>query len=41
MHGMNEELGRHRGRKGRHRGRKNKTKGSLCGDECENVNHVF
>ena len=30
MHGLNEELGRHRGRGG-------KTECSLCGDECENV----
>ena len=30
-HGLNEELGRHRGRKG-------KTK---CWDECENVSHVL
>ena len=29
-HGLNEELGRHRGREG-------KTECSLCGDECENV----
>ena len=34
MHGLNEELGRHRGREG-------KTECSLCGDECENINHVF
>ena len=34
MHGLNEELGRHRGREG-------KTECSLCGDECENVSHVF
>ena len=34
MHGLNEELGRHRGREG-------KTKCSLCGDECENVSHVL
>ena len=33
-HGLNEELGRHRGRKG-------KTECSLCGDECENVSHVL
>ena len=33
-HGLNEELGRHRGREG-------KTECSLCGDECENVSHVF
>ena len=31
---LNEELGRHRGREG-------KTECSLCGDECENVSHVF
>ena len=34
MHGLNEELGRHRGREG-------KTKCSLCGDECENVSRVL
>ena len=34
MHGLNEEVGRHRGREG-------KTKCSLCGDECENVSHVL
>ena len=34
MHGLNEELGRHRGREG-------KTECSLCGDECENVSHVL
>ena len=33
-HGLNEELGRYRGREGN-------TKCSLCGDECENVNHVL
>ena len=33
-HGLNEELGRHKGREG-------KTKCSLCGDECENVSHVL
>ena len=33
-HGLNEELGRHRGGKG-------KTECSLCGDECENVSHVL
>ena len=32
-HGLNEELGRHRGREG-------KTECSLCGNECENVSHV-
>ena len=34
MHGLNEELGRHRRREG-------KTECSLCGDECENVSHVL
>ena len=34
MYGLNEELGRHRGREG-------KTECSLCGDECENVSHVL
>ena len=34
MHGLNEELGRHRGRDG-------KTECSLCWDECENVSHVL
>ena len=33
-HGLNEELGRHRGREG-------KTESSLCGIECENVSHVL
>ena len=33
-HGLNEELGRHRGREG-------KTECSLCGDKCENVSHVL
>ena len=33
-HSLNEELGRHRGRKG-------KTECSLCGNECENVSHVL
>ena len=33
-HGLNEELGRHRGREG-------KTECSLCGDEFENVSHVL
>ena len=33
-HGLNEELGRDRGRKG-------KMKCSLCGDECEIVSHVL
>ena len=33
-HGLNEELGKHRGREG-------KTECSLCGDECENVSYVF
>ena len=32
--GLNEELGRHRGREG-------KTECSLCGNECENVSHVL
>ena len=32
-HGLNEELGRHRGGKVR--------QCSLCGDECENVSHVL
>ena len=34
MHGLNEELGRHRRREG-------KMECSLCGDECENVSHVW
>ena len=34
MHGLNEELGRHRGREG-------KTECSLCEDERENVSHVL
>ena len=33
-HGLNEELGRHRGREG-------KTKCSLCGNECDNMSHVL
>ena len=33
-HGLNEELGRHRGREG-------KTECYLCGNECENVSHVL
>ena len=33
-HGLNEELGRHRGRNGR-------TEWVLCGDECESVVHVL
>ena len=33
-HGLNEELGRHRGREG-------KTECPLCGDECENVGHML
>ena len=33
-HGLNEELGRHRGRNGR-------SECVLCGDECENVVHVL
>ena len=36
MHGLNEELGRHRGREG-----KTKCSRSLCGDECENVSHML
>ena len=32
-HGINEELGRHRG--------EGKAGCSLCGDECENVSHVL
>ena len=32
MHGLNEELGRHRGKEG-------KTECYLCGDVCENVSH--
>ena len=32
--GLNEELGRHRGRKG-------KTECYLCENECENVSHVL
>ena len=34
LNGLNEELGRHRGREG-------KTECSLCGNECENVSHVL
>ena len=34
MHGLNEELSRHRGREG-------KTKCSLWRDKCENVSHVL
>ena len=34
MHGLNEDLGRHRGRKG-------KMECSFCGNECENVSHVL
>ena len=34
MHGLNEELGRHRGREG-------KTECSLCRDKCESVSHVL
>ena len=34
MHVLNEELGRHKGRKG-------KMECSLCGDECRNVSHVL
>ena len=33
-HGLNEELGRHRGREG-------KKEGVFCGDECESVCHVL
>ena len=33
-HGLNEELGRHRGRKG-------KKECELCGNECESVSHVL
>ena len=33
-HGLNEELGRHRGRDG-------KTECFLCVNECENVSHVL
>ena len=33
-HGLNEELGRHRGRE-------DKTECSMCGNECENVSHVL
>ena len=32
--GLNEELGRHRGKEG-------ETECSLCGNECENVSHVL
>ena len=34
MHGLNEELGRHRGREGM-------LERSLCEGECENVSHVL
>ena len=34
MHGLNEELSRHRGREG-------KIECYLCGDERENVSHVL
>ena len=34
VHGLNEELGKHRGREGT-------TECSLCGNECENVSHVL
>ena len=34
MRGLNEELGRHRGREG-------KVECTLCGAECENVVHVL
>ena len=33
-HGLNEELGRHRGREG-------KKECVLCGNECESVSHVL
>ena len=33
-HGLNKELGRHRGREG-------KSECSLYGDECENVSYVL
>ena len=33
-HGLNEELGRHRGREG-------KKECLLCDDECESVSHVL
>ena len=33
-HGLNEELGRHRGREG-------KSECALCGAECESVVHVL
>ena len=33
-HGLNDELGRYRGREG-------KTECALCGEECENMSHVF
>ena len=33
-HGLNEELGRHRGREG-------KSECTLCGSECESVVHVL
>ena len=34
MHGLNEELGRHKGREG-------KTKCSLCGNEYENISYML
>ena len=34
IHGLNEELGRHRGREG-------KVECTLCGAECESVVHVL
>ena len=34
MHGVNEELGRHRGRE-------DKLKYALCGADCESVVHVL
>ena len=36
MHGLNEELGRHRGREGTCR-----SQCMLCDDECESVTHVL
>ena len=33
-HGLNEELGRRRGREG-------KKECVLCGDECESVSHIY
>ena len=34
MHGLNEELGRHRGREG-------KSECTFCGGECDSVVHVL